>query len=89
LFFQLADSAANNLQQNLQDEKDFKIDFVIGKDYQVFQNSILAHFANKGINNEAGRTVVNFTLSEVKVDYSEPERKGQRSALGEFFYQTV
>jgi len=81
LFFQLADSAANNLQQNLHNEKDFKIDFVLGKDYQVFQNSILAHFVNKEINNESGKIIIHFAITEVKVEYSEPERKGLFGSL--------
>jgi hypothetical protein len=81
LFFQLADSAANNLQQNLHNEKDFKIDFVLGKDYQVFQNSILANFENKEINNESGKILIHFALAEVKVEYSEPERKGLFGSL--------
>ena len=81
LFFQLADSAANNLLINLNDEKDFKIDFVLGKDYQVFQNSILAHFSNKEINKELRKVLVHLEISQAKVDYSEPERKGLFGSL--------
>ncbi|MDP3682613.1 MAG: hypothetical protein Q8S01_01655 [Ignavibacteria bacterium] len=77
LFFQLADSAANNLQLNLLDENNFQIDFVLGKDYQVFQNSILSHFQKK----ESGKTRIQFVVKEAKVEYSEPERK---SLFGSF-----
>ncbi len=71
LFFQLADSAVTGLIQNLGNERNVQIDFVLGKDYQVFQNSILSHFQNK----ELGKTRVQFALKEAKVEYSEPERK--------------
>ena len=71
LFFQLADSAANGLVKNLGNERNPQIDFVLGKDYQVFQNSILAHFQKK----EAGKIPVQFILTEAKVEYTEPERK--------------
>lgn len=81
LFFQLADSAANNLQMNLKDEKNFQIDFVLGKDYQVFQNSILSHFPNKEIKDETGKILVHFALTDVKVEYSELERKGLFGSL--------
>ena len=76
LFFQLADSAANGLIQNLDSERDVKIDFVLGKDYQVFQNSLLSHFQNKEMNNESGKILVQFVLTDIKVVYEEPERKG-------------
>lgn len=82
LFFQLADSAANGLVQNLGNERNVRIDFVLGKDYQVFQNSILSHFQRKEINNESGKIQVQFVLTEVKVEYDEPERKG---LFGSFF----
>ncbi len=81
LFFQLADSAANNLTLNLKEEKNFQIDFVLGKDYQVFQNSILSHFPNKEIKDETGKILVHFALTDVKVEYSEPERKGLFGSL--------
>ncbi|MCK9212597.1 MAG: hypothetical protein M0P61_17335 [Ignavibacteriaceae bacterium] len=81
LFFQLADSAANNLTLNLKEEKNFQIDFVLGKDYQVFQNSILSHFPNKEIKDEEGKILVHFALTDVKVEYSEPERKGLFGSL--------
>jgi len=81
LFFQLADSAATNLQQNLQNVNEYKIDFALGKDYAVFQNLILAHFQNKEINNEAGKILVHFALADVSVMYSEPERKGLFGSL--------
>lgn len=81
LFFQLADSAANNLLINLNGEKDFKIDFVLGKDYQVFQNSILSHFPNNGIKDEAGKILIHFALTDIKVEYSEPERKSLFGSL--------
>lgn len=71
LFLQLADSATIGLIQNLGNEKNVKIDFVLGNDYQVFQNSILSHFQNK----ELVKTRVRFVVKEVKVEYSEPERK--------------
>jgi len=82
LFFQLADSAANGLIQNLDSEREVKIDFVLGKDYQVFQNSILTRFQNKEIDRESGKIQVQFVLTEVKVEYDEPERKG---LFGSFF----
>ena len=82
LFFQLADSAANGLIQNLDSERNVQIDFVLGKDYQVFQNSILSHFQRKEINNESGKILVQFVLTEVKVEYDEPERK---DLFGSFF----
>lgn len=71
LFFQLADSAATGLVQNLGNESNVQIDFVLGTDYQVFQNSILSHFQNK----ELEKTRVQFAVKEAKVEYSEPERK--------------
>ena len=82
LFFQLADSAANGLIQNLDSERNVQIDFVLGKDYQVFQNSILTRFQNKEIDRESGKIQVQFVLTEVKVEYDEPERKG---LFGSFF----
>lgn len=82
LFFQLADSAANGLVQNLGNERNVQIDFVLGKDYQVFQNSILSHFQNKEIDKESGKIQVQFVLTEVRVEYDEPERK---SLFGSFF----
>lgn len=81
IFFQLADSATNNLQQNLQDQKEYKIDLVLGKDYQVFQNSILSHFTGKEINDESGKPIIHFAITEVNVVYGEPERKGLFSSL--------
>lgn len=82
LFFQLADSAANGLVRNLGNDKNVQIDFVLGKDYQVFQNSILSRFQNKEIGKESGKIQVQFVLTEVKVEYDEPERKG---LFGSFF----
>jgi len=82
LFFQLADSAANSLVQNLGDKKNIQIDFVLGKDYQVFQNSILSHFTGKKIENDSRKTEIQFALTEVKVSYGEHERK---ELFGSFF----
>jgi len=76
LFFQLADSAATDLQLHLKDEKNIQIDFVLGKDYQVFQNSILSHFPLNELPNESQKTTVHFTVTEANVVYGEPERSG-------------
>lgn len=75
LFFQLADSAANGLVQNLGNEKNVQIDFVLGKDYQVFQNTILTHFQDKEVSNGKQKNPVHFAVTEAKVEYGEPERK--------------
>ena len=82
LFFQLADSAANKLALDINDQKNISVDFVLGKDYQVFQNSILSHFENKVTKNEAGKTSVQFALTEAVANYGEPERK---SLFGAFW----
>lgn len=82
LFFQLADSSANELADVIGNDKNVQIDFVLGKDYQVFQNSILSRFQNKEIYKESGKIQVQFVLTEVKVEYDEPERKG---LFGSFF----
>ncbi|MDP3150775.1 MAG: hypothetical protein Q8N83_16785 [Ignavibacteria bacterium] len=75
LFFQLADSSANELTHVIGNERNVQIDFVLGKEYQVFQNSILAHFPNKEGNTDGEKKSVHFTVTEAKVDYGEPERK--------------
>lgn len=75
LFFQLADSSANELANVIGSDKNVQIDFVLGKDYQVFQNTILAHFQNKQVSNEKENSSVHFSVTEVKVEYNEPERK--------------
>ncbi|PIP76928.1 MAG: hypothetical protein COZ80_06820 [Ignavibacteria bacterium CG_4_8_14_3_um_filter_37_9] len=75
LFFQLADSAASGLAQNLINGKNVQIDFVLGKDYQVFQNTLLAHFQDKDIKDRAGKVSVRFAVTDVRIDYGEPERK--------------
>jgi len=82
LFFQLADSAANKLALDINDQKNISIDFVLGKDYQVFQNSILSHFQDKVTKNETGKTSVQFAVTEAVVNYGEPERK---SLFGAFW----
>lgn len=82
LFFQLADSSANELANVIGSDKNVQIDFVLGKDYQVFQNSILSRFQNKVIDKESGKILIQFVLTEVKVEYDEPERKG---LFGSFF----
>lgn len=82
LFFQLADSSANELADVIGSDKNVQIDFVLGKDYQVFQNSILSRFQNKVIDKKSGKIKVQFVLTEVKVAYDEPERKG---LFGSFF----
>ncbi len=83
IFYSLADSAAQYaLLQIPSNEKNCKLNLILGKEYSVLKNNILNKFISEGktieqnSNTKNNSVVVDFTVDKAEVDYGNMFRKG-------------
>ncbi len=83
IFYSLADSAADyTLLQIPSNEKDCKLNLILGKEYSVLKNNILSRFISDGktieqnSNIRNNSVVVDLTIDKAEVKYGNMFRKG-------------
>ncbi len=91
VFFNLADSAANSIIENMPSKlKPVKVHFDLSNDYSVFNNRILADLKSNGVNvvpvnlKDTSYSQINFTISDAQVNYKNMFRE---SFLGKFYLE--